>query len=209
MTARLHISTAEELRLRPRPADERKMPRRRFLDLSMAVQIRYAADQRRDAGVGRAIAITTVLTFAAMTVAIIVIVVFVVRRATRPLGELAVAAERFGRGETVEPLVERGPKDVASAIGAFNQMREQLTAFVHARTQMLAAVAHDLRSPLTSLRLRAEMIDDNTAREKMVASLDEMQQMIEASLSFFMLMVPRKSHAPLTCRVSRRRCRRV
>tara|TARA_Y100001934_G_scaffold112803_1_gene137985 strand:- start:7373 stop:8812 length:1440 start_codon:yes stop_codon:yes gene_type:complete len=179
----------QELRLRPRPADERKQkPRRRFLDLSMAVQIRDGRWINVETLVSPAaprFAITTVLTFAAMTVAIIVIVVFVVRRATRPLGELAVAAERFGRGETVEPLVERGPKDVASAIGAFNQMREQLTAFVHARTQMLAAVAHDLRSPLTSLRLRAEMIDDNTAREKMIASLDEMQQMIEASLSFF------------------------
>ena len=170
---------------RPRPRGKR--PKRRFLDLSMAVQVNTGQWLNVETLIpppAPRFAITSILLFVAVTIAIVLIVIVVVRRATRPLGELAQAAHRFGRGEAVEPLLERGPEDVASAIRAFNQMREQLTAFVHARTQMLAAVAHDLRSPLTSLRLRAEMVSDDNTRDRMVASLDEMQQMIEASLNF-------------------------
>ncbi len=63
-------------------------------------------------------------------------------------------------------------------------MQERLHKFVADRTQMLAAISHDLRTPITSLRLRAEMLDDEEARERMIATLADMQNMVEATLAF-------------------------
>jgi signal transduction histidine kinase len=82
-----------------------------------------------------------------------------VRWASRPLRKLADAADRLGRGEAFEPLPETGPRETRQANIAFNRMRERLDRYIRDRTAMLAAVAHDLRTPITSLRLRAEFID--------------------------------------------------
>ena len=112
------------------------------------------------------------------------ILALALRRITRPLTRLADAAERLGRGEDVAPLPEQGPADIRDATHAFNAMQDRLHRFVKARTQMLAAISHDLRTPITSLRLRAEMLDDAEAREKMIATLKEMQRMTEATLAF-------------------------
>lgn len=117
-------------------------------------------------------------------VATSVIVAFLMRRLSRPLRDLAGAAERLGRGETVEALPESGPGEVQALTRAFNDMQDRLTRFVQDRTRMLAAISHDLRTPITSLRLRAEFIDDDENREKMIATLDEMSQMTEATLAF-------------------------
>jgi len=119
-----------------------------------------------------------------MAAAVALIVIFSVRRLTRPLRALAGAAERLGRGEEVPPLVEDGPADVRQATHAFNEMNERLHRFVRDRTRMLAAISHDLRTPITSLRLRAEFVEDPEAREKILETLAEMQQMVEAVLAF-------------------------
>jgi signal transduction histidine kinase len=127
------------------------------------------------------LALASVITTA---VALVIIVVFTVRRTTRPLRELAGAAERFGRGEAIAPLVEHGPSDVRRTVTAFNAMQDRLKRFVDDRTRMLAAISHDLRTPITSLRLRAEMVEDAEAREAMLRTLADMQTMVEATLSF-------------------------
>ncbi|MFG1348251.1 ATP-binding protein [Xanthobacter autotrophicus] len=101
---------------------------------------------------------------------------------TRPLRRLAHAAEALGRGEKIDPLPESGPDDVTAI--AFNRMQERLTRFVDDRTRMLAALGHDLRTPLTSLRLRAEFVADDDLREKMLGTIAELQGMTEASLAF-------------------------
>lgn len=106
------------------------------------------------------------------------------RRITGPMRQLSEAAEKLGRGEDVEPLPVKGPKEARATIHAFNQMQERLTRFMNDRTQMLAATSHDLRTPLTSLRLRIELVDDTELKSKMLATLDEMQKMVEAMLSF-------------------------
>jgi signal transduction histidine kinase len=116
--------------------------------------------------------------------ALCAIVVLMVRRITQPLARLATAAERVGRGETIGPIVEEGPLDVRQTTGAFNRMRERLQRFVQDRTRMLAAISHDLRTPITSLRLRAEFVDDEETRQKILETLDEMQRMTEATLVF-------------------------
>jgi len=109
---------------------------------------------------------------------------FLTRRITGPLRGLRSAAERLGRGETVAPLAEKGPQDIRKVIGTFNDMQARLTRFVGDRTRMLAAISHDLRTPVTTLRLRAEFIEDSENREKILQTLDEMQAMIESTLSF-------------------------
>ena len=117
-------------------------------------------------------------------VALSVIVVVMVRRITRPMARLALAAGSMGRGETVAPIAEEGPLDVRQTTRAFNRMQERLQRFVQDRTRMLAAISHDLRTPITSLRLRAEFVDDEETRAKILETLDEMQRMTEATLAF-------------------------
>ena len=119
-----------------------------------------------------------------MALAISAVVILMVRRITRPMASLAAAAERAGRGEAIEPLPEIGPLDVRQTTGAFNRMHDRLQRFVQDRTRMLAAMSHDLRTPITTLRLRAEFIEDEETRSKILETLEEMQRMTEATLAF-------------------------
>jgi signal transduction histidine kinase len=112
------------------------------------------------------------------------VIMLVVRHETRPMQHLAQAAEALGRGEHLPPLTENGPREVRLAVEAFNLMGERLGRFVQGRTHMLAAMSHDLRTPLTTLRLRAEMIDEPEARDKLIDTIEEMHRITEASLSF-------------------------
>ncbi len=124
------------------------------------------------------------VTVGIMSIAVIIIIVLTVRRLTRPLGGLASAAEQLGRGDDVATLAEAGPPEVRGAIRAFNVMQERLTRFIQDRTAMLAAISHDLRTPITSLRIRAEFIEDEENRNRVIQTLDEMQRMVEATLAF-------------------------
>ncbi|MCW5715805.1 MAG: HAMP domain-containing protein [Bauldia sp.] len=121
---------------------------------------------------------------AAMALAILAIVAFTARRATKPLRALATRADSLGRGTPEPPLPEGGPDEVRRVTVAFNRMQERLSRFVTDRTRMLAAIGHDLRTPITSLRLRTELLDDDDNKTKMLATLEEMQRMIEATLAF-------------------------
>ena len=129
-------------------------------------------------------AASSLIALVLMALATAVIVTLVARRITRPLDRLAAAAERLGRGEEVEPLPVEGPQELRRTIQAFNHMRERLDRYVQDRTRMLAAISHDLRTPITSLRLRAEFVDDEETRTKIIETLDEMQRMAEATLDF-------------------------
>ncbi|TCK28129.1 signal transduction histidine kinase [Ancylobacter aquaticus] len=109
---------------------------------------------------------------------------FIARTMTKPMRRLAAAAEALGRGESVAPLLEKGPDDLRHTAAAFNLMQSRLQRFVEDRTRMLAAIGHDLRTPITSLRLRAEFVSDDETREKMFDTLDELRAMTEATLAF-------------------------
>ncbi|RTM01562.1 HAMP domain-containing histidine kinase [Ancylobacter aquaticus] len=109
---------------------------------------------------------------------------FIARTMTKPMRRLAAAAEALGRGESVAPLQEKGPDDLRHTAVAFNLMQSRLQRFVEDRTRMLAAIGHDLRTPITSLRLRAEFVSDDETREKMLDTLDELRAMTEATLAF-------------------------
>lgn len=125
------------------------------------------------------------LTFALSAGLLLVVVIwFVMTRLTGPLQRLALAADNLGRGEDVAELPVAGPTEVRDLTRAFNRMQDRLTRFVRDRTQMLAALGHDLRSPLTAMRVRAEMVDDDETRDSLVASVEEMHGMVDATLTF-------------------------
>ncbi|MBP8255783.1 MAG: HAMP domain-containing protein [Opitutaceae bacterium] len=110
--------------------------------------------------------------------------VLVARRVARPLQRLAETAERIGRGEDAGPVPEEGTDDIRRTAAAFNRMQMRIRRFVEDRTRMMAAISHDLRTPITTMRLRVEFIEDTEAREKLIATLDEMKAMTESALAF-------------------------
>jgi signal transduction histidine kinase len=106
------------------------------------------------------------------------------RRVGRPLRHLTEAAEKLGRGEETAPLPEEGADDIRRTAVAFNRMQSRLTRFVEDRTRIMAAISHDLRTPITSMRLQAEFVTDEEMRERMISTLDEMKSITEATLAF-------------------------
>lgn len=126
----------------------------------------------------------SVALIAVMMIAVIALSVLGIRRLTAPLGTLAQAAERLGRDVNAPPLAERGSGDVRKALRAFNDMQERIQRFVEDRTRMIAAISHDLRTPITRLRLRAEFVEDPDQQARMLADLDDMETMIHSTLSF-------------------------
>ena len=122
--------------------------------------------------------------FGLMTVAAALLTLWATRRLTAPVRTLAAAAERLGRDVGAPPLPETGPSEVATAAAAFNTMAERIRRFVQDRTFLLTAISHDLRTPITRLKLRAEWMEDEEQRGKMLADLDELEAMVAASLAF-------------------------
>ncbi len=109
---------------------------------------------------------------------------YLLSRLTYPLRRVSEAAERFGRGENADSLPETGPREVQELTATFNQMQDRLTRFTADRTRIMAALGHDLRSPLTALRVRAELVDDEETKNAMISSIEEMQEMVEMTLAF-------------------------
>lgn len=102
----------------------------------------------------------------------------------QPLRSLARAVGRFGRGMTVPPVRERGPRELRQLTRGFNQMVEQVSRAENDRAVMLAGVAHDLRTPLARMRLRAEMMDDARLRDGVVRDVDSMSHIVDQFLVF-------------------------
>ncbi|MDE2005536.1 MAG: HAMP domain-containing protein [Rhodospirillales bacterium] len=120
-----------------------------------------------------------------MTLAAAALSVWAVRRLTAPVRTLAAAAEALGRDVNSPPLLpEDGPEEVATAARAFNTMAARIRRFVQDRTDLLSAIGHDLRTPITRLKLRAEFIDDEEQRRKILADLGELEAMVAAALAF-------------------------
>lgn len=105
------------------------------------------------------------------------------RALSSPLLAFARAAENFSLNRSSPPLPENGPEEIKSAARALNRMRERITALMNERNRMLAAISHDLRTPITRLRLRSEYIEDAAQRMQTVRDLDQMQSMLESVLS--------------------------
>ena len=107
-----------------------------------------------------------------------------VRLATRPLAQLAYAADRLGPDLKSAPVAESGPLEVARAARAFNAMQGRIGAHLNERTQILAAISHDLQTPITRMRMRADMMDDDIQREKMNRDLVEMEMLVRDGVAY-------------------------
>jgi signal transduction histidine kinase len=106
------------------------------------------------------------------------------RALSTPLSEFARSAENFKLDGGDDPLPESGPDEIRALARALNRSRSRITALIDDRTRTLAAIGHDLRTPITRLRLRSEFIEDTTQREHMLRDLDQMRSMLDAVLSF-------------------------
>lgn len=124
------------------------------------------------------------IAFILMTVAGGVLILWGVRRLIAPVGTLGAAAEALGRDVNAPPMPEDGPLEVARAAMAFNTMARRIRRFLSDRTLMLTAIGHDLRTPITRLKLRAEFIEDEEMQHRFLADLDELEAMVAATLSF-------------------------
>ncbi|MDR1827649.1 MAG: HAMP domain-containing protein [Methylobacteriaceae bacterium] len=177
--------------------------RRPFPQMLMRVSVRVDDTQWLNARITRPIRAFTPRPFYLIPILsvggifILLGVLFTIRSITKPMRALAEAAERVGVGENVAPLPETGPEEIRETISAFNIMQKRLNAFIEDRTSMLAAISHDLRTPLTALRLHAEMVDDTVEREAIQRIVDTMTQMVEGTLDFSRDDVTREAPRPV------------
>lgn len=105
------------------------------------------------------------------------------RRISRPLRDLATSARAFQPGQTAAPVEEHGPADVRAVIAAYNTLGTRVTAMLDEKDRMLGAIGHDLRTPLAALRVRIESVEDDDDRQRMADTIDEMTRMLEDILS--------------------------
>jgi signal transduction histidine kinase len=124
------------------------------------------------------------LSLAVLLAAAIAVSLLAVRWVTRPLKVLADTADELGKNIHRPALEERGPLEVVRAARAMNTMQARLIGYLKERTSVLAAMSHDLKTPITRLRLRAELLEDHALKAKIAADLDEMQSMVGGALDF-------------------------
>jgi signal transduction histidine kinase len=124
------------------------------------------------------------LSLAVLLAAVITVSLVAVRWATRPLKALADAADELGRNIDRPPMQEKGPLEVVRAARAFNTMQERLSRHIRERAATLAAMSHDLKTPVNRLRLRAELLDDSEVKKKISQDLEEVESMVLATLEF-------------------------
>jgi signal transduction histidine kinase len=120
-----------------------------------------------------------------LTVSTGIVSTIATRQLVRPIRRFAKAIRLFGTNPQAQPIAETGPRELASVISAFNAMQAQIQKFVAYRTAMLAAISHDLRTPLTRMRLRGEFIADEVQQARLFRDVDELQAMVDGALAFF------------------------
>ena len=165
----------------PRPDDD---PRLRSLLLSVELPDgRWLNGQMLVVRPGGIPWLRLVLTIAFTYALLLGGVLLVLRRLVRPLNDLTHAAQRFrGAGETPQ-VTPRGPADIRRAIEAFNAMGARVSTLIEDKDRMLGAIGHDLRTPLASLRIRAESVDDEEERERMIGTIEEMTGLLDDTLA--------------------------
>ena len=131
--------------------------------------------------VGVQLAAQLIVLFAGLTLGAYV----AARRITRPLSRLAAAADSLGRSLSQPPVPETGPRELRQVAQGFNVMQDRLRRYIDSRTRVVAAMSHDLRTPLTRLRLRVESVADEPLRARFATDLDEMENLVRGALALF------------------------
>jgi signal transduction histidine kinase len=185
VSERLHGTDWQEIRVADAsPSDDQKakglMPIRTSISLRDGawINFEFSAIESLPLATFRVIAWTVCSVLLVLGVSF-----YAFRRVTRPLESLTRAAELLGRSGRTETLQETGASEVRRAARAFNDMQGRIRRLLEDRMQMVAAISHDLRTPITRLKLRAEFVDDPEQREKMLRDLDEMETMIRETLA--------------------------
>jgi signal transduction histidine kinase len=124
------------------------------------------------------------LSMVIMFLAVIILSVLAVHYLIRPLSLFSSAARRLGADVDAPPMPESGPTEIREASMAFNEMQARLRNFVQDRTQMIAAISHDLATPIARMRLRTEYVEDKEQYTKMLSDLDDMEKMVSSTLAF-------------------------
>jgi signal transduction histidine kinase len=158
-----------------------------LLGLAVAIPLHDGQWLSFDAAVanaGPAYSYQFIIAMIVMALVIVVASIWATRRVTAPLTARAGAAERLGQDVNAPPIPETGSIETRQASRAFNEMQVRLRELIENRTRLLAAISHDLRTPLTLLRLRAENVPDAEEREKMLSTLADMDAMVGATLAF-------------------------
>lgn len=137
------------------------------------------------------------LTLAILLAAVLLLSYVAVRWVTRPLNVLATAADELGRDIHRPPLPESGPLEVSRAARAFNTMQASLVRFIDERTRLLTAMSHDLKTPITRMRLRTELLENDSLREKFEKDLLEMELMVTQTLEFMRGVTHREPEQPV------------
>ena len=126
-----------------------------------------------------------------------VLAAIVARMTMRPLKQLAQAASELGNNIERPPLPERGAKEIRQAAAAFNAMQSRIRNHIKQRAHILAAITHDLQTPMTRLRLRLEKVDDIELKEKLISDLSAMQSMVREGLDLARSMDSSEPMRPL------------
>lgn len=126
------------------------------------------------------------------------VVILLIRRVTRPIVRLGQAAEKFGRNpETVQPLIESGSREIREASQSFNRMRERIGNNLNERNRMLAAMSHDLRSPLARIQVRLEKIKPDDLQQQFAANINEIQSIIQQGIELARSLNTSEQFVPL------------
>lgn len=122
--------------------------------------------------------------FAVQMLVIVLLTTLAARLAVRPLAKLAAAADAIDPKKKGQPISDQGPIEVAQAARAFNAMMERIAHYMDERVQILAAISHDLQTPITRMRLRADMTDESPERSKLLADLAELERLVQDGLAY-------------------------
>src|SRR3981189_346935 len=120
-----------------------------------------------------------------LTVSTGIVSTIATRQLVRPIRKFAEAIRLFGTNPQAPPMAKTGPRELTSVITSFNEMQAQIRKFVAYRTAMLAAISHDLRTPLTRIRRVGELIEDEVQQARLFRDVEELQAMIDGALAFF------------------------
>ena len=115
---------------------------------------------------------------------LILIAILFLKNQTRPIVKLAAAAEKFGKGEFVKEFRPSGAKEIRQAAFEFDRMRKRITVHLNQRSEMLSGISHDLRTPLTRLKLQLAMLKQQDLAKKMGDDIEEMERMLNEYLEF-------------------------
>jgi signal transduction histidine kinase len=144
--------------------------------------VAFTAPQR-SWGLGPRVRVSIGLAFLVLSIA--AVATAAAYQMSRPIRDFSSALRRFGSDPRASPIPESGPCELRETIQAFNAMQAQIQKFVDDRTSMLAAISHDLRTPLTKMRLRGEYVEEPEQQARLFQDVDNMQAMIDSALSFF------------------------